>query len=624
MTSSSAVATRVTPCFVVASGRFVAHRTVDPDVPIGFMRAGDVIGERAVISGQPRAATVTATADGKVLRISADGFRRLLTACPRFAAAIEERDAARERHAGGNTPLDFTGELPEDEPADPAGATIDSVPAERAPGRSIRNRNMPVVRQFDAADCGVAALASVARFHGTPVSVTFLRDVAGTEAEGTSLHGLCSAATAIGFDARPVKVSRDRSGDMALPAIIHWEKNHWVVLYRVDGGGAVIGDPAIGLRKVTTEQLRDWWSGYAAVLTPTDALRDAPVDRASLRWVAPLLRPHRILLAGALFLALVSSGLEVLLPVIVGRIVNALGATEHADLVPSVVALSVIVAGTVVVGWSQRKMLAHVAVRFDRDSLDFLTGQLLALPMSYFAKRKVGDIERRLQSMGQVRRIVVQEGVIALSALALVVAVLVAMILEAPLLGVAFLVVLPLYAALMWVSRSRIRPIMAAMEEAMARYAARQVDLLKGVETVKTLGVEPGLRTRMNQEFDKLNGRLASAYSAMSNFGAATQLVNLGVYAFLCRVGGPVRAFRSHHGRHVRRLHRTGAARLHATPRTDVGLGRSPVDLGPPGQTARRARARARTGIRPQRSRTRHLARGSDRGRRGGVPVPGR
>ena len=152
---------------------------------------------------------------------------------------------------------------------------------------------MPVVRQFDAADCGVAALASVARFYGRSVSVTFLRDVAGTESEGTTLHGLCAAASAIGFEAHPMKVSQDRFDTIDLPVVIHWDKNHWVVLYQVDEHSAIIGDPALGVRKVTREQLQDSWSGYAAVLTPTDALAEAPVDTASLGWIRPLLKPHR-------------------------------------------------------------------------------------------------------------------------------------------------------------------------------------------------------------------------------------------------------------------------------------------------------------------------------------------
>ena len=524
--------------FIVASGRFVAHRSSDPDAaPIGYMRAGDVIGERAVMSGRPRAASVSATTDGQVLRIDADGFRSLLSKCPRFAAAIKERDAARERLVGGNVPLDFAGELVEPDRETPTGPEARAQPGTPVPGRSFRSRKMPVVRQFDAADCGVAALASVARFYGRSVSVTFLRDVAGTESEGTTLHGLCAAASAIGFEARPVKVSRDRFDTIDLPVIIHWDKNHWVVLYQVDEHAAIIGDPALGLRKVTKEQLQDSWSGYAAVLTPTDALAEAPVDTASLGWIRPLLKPHRGPLLVALVLALVAAGFEVLLPVVVGRIVTMLQATGHPDLVPYVVTLVFVVVGAVVVVWTQRRILARVAVRFDRDSLDFLTGQLLALPMSYFAKRKVGDIERRLQSMGQVRRIVVQGGITAISSLALVLAVIVAMILEAPVLGVAFLVVLPLYGALMWVSRRRVRPIMAAMEEAMARYSASQVDLLKGVETVKTLGVEPGLRTHMRGEFGKLSERLANAYNGLSTFDAAVQVVNLGVYALFVVLG---------------------------------------------------------------------------------------
>ena len=86
------------------------------------MRAGDVIGERAVISGRPRAASVSATTDGQVLRINADSFRSLLADCPRFAVAVKERDAARERRVGGNVPLDFNGELTEPDRETPTAA----------------------------------------------------------------------------------------------------------------------------------------------------------------------------------------------------------------------------------------------------------------------------------------------------------------------------------------------------------------------------------------------------------------------------------------------------------------------------------------------------------------------
>ncbi|HVA08691.1 MAG TPA: peptidase domain-containing ABC transporter [Acidimicrobiales bacterium] len=526
--------------YVVASGRFVVQESSGADaVPIGYMRAGDVIGERAVTSGGPRSATVTATTDARVLRFGAATFRRLLAGCPRFASAVEARDAARNRRVGHSMPLDFTADIEHarpvltDEPPDIEASEANG----QSKGRARRSGKTPLVRQFDAADCGVAALASVARFYGRPVSVTYLRDAAGTGAEGTTLRGLCSAASAIGFDATPVKVSRDRLDDVELPAIIHWEKNHWVVLYDVSGKEMILGDPSMGIRKVSREQFMESWSGYTALLRPTDALAGAPVDKASLKWVAPFLRPHVPVLSLALVLALVAAGFEVLIPVVVGRIVNSLEAHRHAHIGPSAVVLLGVVVASVVVTWSQGRILARVALRFDQDSLDFLTGKLMDLPMSYFAKRKVGDIERRLQSMSDVRRIVVQEGISALTAFALLLAILVTMLLQATVLGVVFLVVLPLYGSLMWVSNRRVRPVLATMEEALTRYSASQVDLLKGVETVKTLGVEPGLRSIMRREFGKLSVRLGGAYRALATFGAGVQLVNLGVYAAFVVLG---------------------------------------------------------------------------------------
>jgi CRP-like cAMP-binding protein len=208
--------------YVVGSGRFVVRTVAGAGATdIGYVRAGDVVGERAAITGGARSATVVATAPGRALRLEAAAFRRLLQGSPRFAAAVEARSTAWDRRGAQHVPLDFTdattGPAEVDEPPPP--------PPGPAPmtggGRRMRSRKRPVVRQFDATDCAVAALASIARFYGRAVSTTYLRDTAGTGTEGTSLRGICTAGRAIGLDMQPLKVSRDRVGTMALPAIIH-------------------------------------------------------------------------------------------------------------------------------------------------------------------------------------------------------------------------------------------------------------------------------------------------------------------------------------------------------------------------------------------------------------------
>ena len=102
----------------------------------------------------------------------------------------------------------------------------------RRPSRGSRRASFPFVRQIDFADCGVAALAMVCRAFGRKVSLPFIRHVAGTGQEGTSLRGIMRAAEEAGLDGHAFKASKDRLDDLQLPAIIHWEGNHWIVAVR--------------------------------------------------------------------------------------------------------------------------------------------------------------------------------------------------------------------------------------------------------------------------------------------------------------------------------------------------------------------------------------------------------
>ena len=87
--------------------------------------------------------------------------------------------------------------------------------------------------------------------------------------------------------------SKSRLDDLPLPAVVHWEGNHWVVVYRVDDKHVRVSDPARGLRKIPREEFLERWSGYSSVVGYTERLADAPEARTSLAWIRPFLRPHR-------------------------------------------------------------------------------------------------------------------------------------------------------------------------------------------------------------------------------------------------------------------------------------------------------------------------------------------
>src|ERR1022692_1625882 len=94
--------------------------------------------------------------------------------------------------------------------------------------RKGRIRSIPFVQQIDAMDCGAASLAMVCRHFGRDVSLSLIRRLCHVSQDGTSLKAICHAATELGLAARSVKASLRNLPVMPLPAIVHWEGNHWM------------------------------------------------------------------------------------------------------------------------------------------------------------------------------------------------------------------------------------------------------------------------------------------------------------------------------------------------------------------------------------------------------------
>ena len=165
------------------------------------------------------------------------------------------------------------------------------------------------------------------------------------------------------------------------------------------------------------------------------------------------------------------AGLELVLPILTQVVVDHVLPDEDLNLLyvilAAIVGVLVAMTGAMLV---QRYLLGRVAVRFDVSTLDFLTGKLLDLPMSYFNTRRTGDIERRLAGVRQVREFLVQSGVQALTSVTQLVARSSLMFVYSWTLALVFLVTVPLYAGLMRFSATRLRPMYDNLEEAYGKY----------------------------------------------------------------------------------------------------------------------------------------------------------
>jgi HlyB family type I secretion system ABC transporter len=540
------------PVFLVEEGRLRTYVESDgKQEDIEYLRKGDVFGEVSVLRAAPRSATIEALTPCRLLALPVDRFTALLEEMPTFRARLEERVERLDFRRVARVPLDFAEEIlpaeveapaavgPEQVTGDVAGADAAEVFAGAIPETRRGPRRLPHVHQLDEMDCGAACLGMVTRYFGKTVSLPLIRELVHTSTDGTSLLGIARGAEELGLASRSLRVSKSRLEQLPLPAVVHWEGNHWVVLYEVGEGHVRVGDPAKGIRRLSREEFDAKWSGYAVVFEPTPAFDDVPESKPSYAWVVPFLRPHRGTLVKAVLLALLTAGLELVIPIFTQIVVDDALPDQDRNLLlivlgGLVLVLLVITGATLL----QRYILSFVAVRIDTESLDFLTARLLALPMSYFTTRRTGDIERRLAGMRQVRQFLVQSGVAALTAVTQLAAALALMFYYSWILALVYVALAPAYALLLWFSSTRLRPMFDSLEEAFGKYESQQIDAIRGIETVKALAAEEGFRKAMLERFTGIADRVFRSEFLIMSYEGMIQLVSFVSLALFLFVGG--------------------------------------------------------------------------------------
>jgi HlyB family type I secretion system ABC transporter len=541
------------PLYILQKGRARAFIGVDgTQRNLAFYREGDFFGELSILNSSPRAASVQAFNDCELLSLEPTAVRDLRRRFPEFDKLLTERLAAYQARTEARLPLDFTTELL---PAETQVHDKVELDAEQAPGetgeeepfkderglfrkRGKRIRKIDHILQIDEMDCGAACLGMICRYFGRKVSLPRIRQLCHTATDGTSLKAITRAATELGLAARALKVSLRNLPLMPLPAIVHWEGNHWIVLYDVDQQFVRVADPGRGLRKLPRREFEAKWTGYAALFDYTPAFEQAPESKRSLAWLLPFVSRFKVLLLQVFGLAIAVSFLQLLFPVFTQMVVDKVIVENDIGLLKMI--LLGMLAALVFVQIStlaQEYLLAFAAVRLDTAILDFLSRKLLSLPMSYFTSRRTGDIQRRLEGARQVRQFAVQQGVSAVLAAVFLVGAIILMAMYRPLLTLAFLATTPVYAGLMIFSVKVLRPLYHGVEESQGKYSSHQIDAIKGIEAVKAASAEGAFRDAMLNEFLSVSQKLFKATFIVMSWDSVLSSVGLLSTAIFLWVG---------------------------------------------------------------------------------------
>ena len=265
------------------------------------------------------------------------------------------------------------------------------------------------VLQHNEEDCGAACLATIAKHYGRTFSISRIREAVGTGQLGTTLLGLRRGSETLGFDARPVKASTeliDQLEAAPLPAIIHWQGYHWVVLYGQRGNRYVVADPGVGVRHLTRRELTEAWANGVMLLLMPDESRFYAQPNDEMKGFSRFLRrvwAYRGLLAEALLLNLVIGLLALALPLVIQILTDDVLVRRDVDLLTTVA-----LGALALIGFSsllqliQGNLIAHFAQRLELGLVLDFGRQLLRLPMPYYESHRSGEIVSRLRDIREI------------------------------------------------------------------------------------------------------------------------------------------------------------------------------------------------------------------------------
>jgi ATP-binding cassette, subfamily B, bacterial CvaB/MchF/RaxB len=345
---------------------------------------------------------------------------------------------------------------------------------------------IPIVLQTEASECGLACLAMLLAHFGTVTDLPTLRGRHGAMPQGMTVTDLARVAAAEQLSTRAVRADLHELGQLRLPAVLHWDLGHFVVLREIRGEHFIVVDPAFGERSLTLGELSPRFSGVAIEAWPSAGF--APRQEAqsiSLRQLVGHVSGLWPTLWRVMSVSLALEVLALLSPLFMQWIVDHVVISRDLDLLTTlgvgfVILLFVQQLLTMLRSWLVLRVGTQLRVQWRSNVL----GHMLRLPLDYFARRHLGDVMSRFGSIGNIQQVLTGTFVEAALDGVMVVLGLFLMLLYSPRLTVVALVSVLLYTA---VRMAWYGPLRRAAAERLVRSATESSHLLETVRGMRAI-----------------------------------------------------------------------------------------------------------------------------------------
>ena len=514
--------------YVVRQGEVKVVRNEEgTDYPLATLQRGEVFGEKACLMRQEQPASVVAVSDTVLLVIPEQTVYFILERNPRLREVLEQRIQFTERELERQKKLAARRRRP---------LLLDLKSSPEFGERVIKR--FPLVEQAEEMDCGAACLAMICKHYGIPITLGKLREMANVTLQGATLDSLARVGESLGFTTRGVQCTFDSLLGFELPFIAHWEGYHYIIVYGVSKSHVWVADPGPGFRKMTVEEFERGWGGTCLLFNPGSEMVQLAASRSPWVRFVGYLKPYKKILAYLFLATFVIQLLGVVPPIIIQNILDRVIVHHNVPL------LNILIVGLVITNLFvqltsvMRAFLSTFMIRnMDFMMMSHFFKHAMSLPMSFFAKRKTGDIFARFQENQTIRAFLTESTITTILNLLMVFiyfTILFMYNVKLTLLLVAFVVpIMALTVAVTPKLKNYSREAFTASTDAEAAL----METLGGVETIKGMGIERAMRLKWERKYAKSLGVQYRAQRFSIFVGLASQVLNAATTIVILWVG---------------------------------------------------------------------------------------
>ncbi|GAA4110993.1 peptidase domain-containing ABC transporter [Aquimarina addita] len=280
-------------------------------------------------------------------------------------------------------------------------------------------KKFPNYKQTEAKDCGPTCIKIIAKHYGKTMNTQQLRSLSETTREGSSLLGLSDAVESVGFKSLGIQLSYSKLLEAPLPCILHWNKNHYVVLYKIKNDTIYISDPAHGLITLTKKEFIKHWignnanenteEGIALLIDPTPKFYQEEFEedeKFGFSFIFKYLFKYKKFIVQLIIGLLAGSLLQLILPFLTQSIVDVGIKNQDLNFVYLILfAQLFLFLGKASLEIIRSWILLHLSTRINISLLSDFFIKLMKLPISYFDVRMTGDLLQRINDHKRIERI---------------------------------------------------------------------------------------------------------------------------------------------------------------------------------------------------------------------------